>query len=381
MESELSLQPLHLRRRFLAGKYWLKSRYLNVNTECIGDLAILCQNSPFWLSKKKPLIVEMYNLLKEEPVYSCNVLDMYTLNIWCTAINLVNVVYCEVENITEPKRNYLPCNLKYLCESYVNIKFDGHYKIFSDASKDGHNVGAAFYDPQKDHHQKFRIHKNMCIMYAELFALKEALTYVSELDEDQFVILTDSRSALQHLARCTSNSRGTPIAYAILDIILNLRDLNKTVVLQWIPSHVGINGNEIVDGLAKEASSLGTPSTYPPFYTDLIGLVRDHCFELWKEFFDKRSRDCGIWYKTVQTWPLRYPWFDLCKMGRNEIVMALRLRSGHLPLNKFAYLMRKVESPNCSECGVIEDVYHVLMECVRNEAFRRQIYCNNIPIQ
>lgn len=48
----------------------------------------------------------------------------------------------------------------------------------------------------------------------------------------------------------------------------------------------------------------------------------------------------------------------------------MRLRSGHIPLNSFAYLMGKVQSPDCSVCGKVEDVYHVIVECARNEAER-----------
>ncbi|KOB71057.1 Non-LTR retrotransposon CATS [Operophtera brumata] len=43
-------------------------------------------------------------------------------------------------------------------------------------------------------------------------------------------------------------------------------------------------------------------------------------------------------------------------LGRREIVTALRLRSGHIPCNKFSYLMRKITSPNCLSCNVIDGV-------------------------
>jgi hypothetical protein len=54
----------------------------------------------------------------------------------------------------------------------------------------------------------------------------------------------------------------------------------------------------------------------------------------------------------------------------------MRLRSGHIPLNKFGHLMGKVSSPNYDECDVPEEVYHVIMECVRNEAVRRRLAFN-----
>ncbi|CAH2234289.1 jg15016 [Pararge aegeria aegeria] len=57
-------------------------------------------------------------------------------------------------------------------------------------------------------------------------------------------------------------------------------------------------------------------------------------------------------------------------MSWTEVVTALRLRSGHIPLNSFAALMGKVPSPNCSECDVVEDVYHIIAECAQCEAER-----------
>ncbi|CAH2102213.1 unnamed protein product [Euphydryas editha] len=35
--------------------------------------------------------------------------------------------------------------------------------------------------------------------------------------------------------------------------------------------------------------------------------------------------------------------------------------------------MKKVASPLCSECRMVEDVYHIMLECVRNEDIRSQI--------
>lgn len=52
------------------------------------------------------------------------------------------------------------------------------------------------------------------------------------------------------------------------------------------------------------------------------------------------------------------------------MVVALRFRSGHNQLNKFAFMMTKVQSPHYSECGNAEEVYHIAMECKRNEVQR-----------
>lgn len=52
----------------------------------------------------------------------------------------------------------------------------------------------------------------------------------------------------------------------------------------------------------------------------------------------------------------------------------LRMRSDHIPSNKFLHLMGKTDSPNCSVCAIPEDIHHVLMECERNANERKQIF-------
>lgn len=114
-------------------------------------------------------------------------------------------------------------------------------------------------------------------MYVELLAISEALSYANSINYHNLVILTDSKSALQHIARCTSTIRGTPIAYIIIKQLLELQRKSKIIKLQWIPSHVGIIGNEIVDDLAKKACNDGIPLYFQPFFSDRLYLVKSYC--------------------------------------------------------------------------------------------------------
>ncbi|KOB68371.1 Non-LTR retrotransposon CATS [Operophtera brumata] len=84
------------------------------------------------------------------------------------------------------------------------------------------------------------------------------------------VILSDSRSALQHVARCASGFRGASIAYTILNKVLVLISQGASLRLQWIPSHVGLRGNEVADTLAREAISNGTEVFIKPDYSEVL---------------------------------------------------------------------------------------------------------------
>ena len=55
------------------------------------------------------------------------------------------------------------------------------------------------------------------------------------------------------------NSSSTPASSDILEcknLFRRLYDLLKQVVLQWIPRHGGITGNELADYLAKQVDSI-----------------------------------------------------------------------------------------------------------------------------
>lgn len=132
---------------------------------------------------------------------------------------------------------------------------------------------------------------------------------------------------------------------------------------------------EKTDRAAKLAISDGIPYRCLPVHSEVLGKVR-RCRQVWKEYFDERSLTKGIWYRTVQCQPPHVPWFDK-RLSRKRVVALLRLRSGHIPSNKFKHLMRLAVSPNCPECNKVEDVHHVLTECVRNEALRSDMSWHN----
>lgn len=295
---------------------------------------------------------------------------MFSMDTWVSNIGVQNIISDSIPKIDRAKRTYNSHELKVICKRFIEQKYEGWYYIFTDGSKDKSGAGSAFLDPNLGCNVKLKIDSDISIMHIEMIAIAEALEYISSIDFDRFVILTDSRSALLHLARCTSHVRGIPIAYRILESILGLKTRNKVVILQWIPSHIQLKENDEVDLLAKQAVTDGIPTSVLPTYQDYIKAVKKQCGNEWQEYFDHRSCEKGIWYRTIQPHIFRYPWIADVIYNRDVLKMALRLRSGHIPSSKFAYLMNKTNSPNCDECGIVEDVTHILMECVRNESFR-----------
>ncbi|GBL74192.1 hypothetical protein AVEN_231069-1 [Araneus ventricosus] len=89
----------------------------------------------------------------------------------------------------------------------------------------------------------------------------DSLSYFSCSNE--IWILKDSRSSIQHLTNWHRLRDNTG-----MNILNKLKSLSVSyrIHLQWIPSHVNIEGNEIADALAKagadDASVPSAPLTY-----------------------------------------------------------------------------------------------------------------------
>lgn len=109
-------------------------------------------------------------------------------------------------------------------------------------------------------------------------------------------------------------------------------------------------------------------------YVELLPKYKNKCYELWKEYFNQQSKEKGIWYRTIVSEPPHIPWFMNTKLSRKHAVIAHRLRSGHMPLNKFGFLMKKRSLSNCDVCGNIEDVTHLLSECSRFQSAREDLF-------
>ena len=126
--------------------------------------------------------------------------------------------------------------------------------IYTDGSIQNNGAaGCAFALPEFDIVKHFRLNSGISIYSAEIFAIEKAMSFaMKRVKHDKVCIFTDSKSVLQALQNRNCNRFDS-----ISNILNSMRDLmhkGKTVLLQWIPSHVGLKGNDMADKAAKEAS-------------------------------------------------------------------------------------------------------------------------------
>ena len=106
------------------------------------------------------------------------------------------------------------------------------------------------------------------------------LDYIEEANLSKVIIFSDSLYVLQSI----NNSK---IDNSVIQDI-NLRLLNmshRQIIFCWLPSHVGIRGNEKADKAAKSALSL-QPSNLKLPYTDFKPAINKYLFNKWQLIWD-----------------------------------------------------------------------------------------------
>ena len=174
-----------------------------------------------------------------------------------------------------------------------------------------------------------------------------ANTIRSRVDHNtQVVVLTDALSVLQAF-----NSGQLPQLEKALHDIQCLR-----TVLQWVPSHCGITGNEQADEMAK----MGARDEQPD---NAVCLTESKT--IIKALFKMPTR------------PDSYH-----SLTRQDQVIIFRLRTGHCRLNQHLHRkMKAVPSPLCS-CGEAEqDTHHILQDCGALGQLRKEMWPSPIPTE
>jgi ribonuclease HI len=242
------------------------------------------------------------------------------------------------------------------CE--VVEEFLDHIQLYTDGSKEGNRVACAMVTGSTLF--QCRLPDRCSIFTAELRAILLALDFIEGSHHDKFLILSDSLSSLQSIKNCNLDH---PLTRLILEKCHIFYEMGKNVSFCWLPSHVGIKGNEKADSAARAALSFQITEFKIP-YMDIKSTTEAHFVKVWQEHWN------NITFNKLK---LIKPNLGLTKLtsvrSRRDQTVLYRIRIGHTYLTH-CFLLKRDNHPQCSSCNCDLTVEHILLNCPALNAAR-----------
>ncbi|UYV70713.1 hypothetical protein LAZ67_8000346 [Cordylochernes scorpioides] len=193
---------------------------------------------------------------------------------------------------------------------------------------------------------------------SELTAILQALKLVEKNETKNIIIYTDSKAAIFAIKNCYySQDR------LLKNIAAEINKLNKNtkISLQWIPSHVGVPGNEEADRLAKEGAAGHPDAVNSETYLS----ARDHTNKLKLQLI--RNHKDSFHHSWYQAENLKK---QTLQLNRRESTQLARWKSGHL--RPLVYKEGAKSFPMCTRCKTEEATPQHLLNCIGKD--KRSLY-------
>ena len=194
-----------------------------------------------------------------------------------------------------------------------------------------------------------------CSYDEEVHALEESISWLTTNHADEVIIVTDSQSLCLALLGD---------GFELDELRFKLRSFEHRVIIQWVPGHKEIPGNDMVDAVAKEAAKMMDAPELPVWQHSAAAFVKgvtkdlppenDRIKQVYKNFSKKKEIEEVLL--------------------REDQTMLAKLRSGHSTLLA-AYRKRIGMSESDTCCGIApQTLIHWMCECTANEDIRVEIF-------
>jgi ribonuclease HI len=241
--------------------------------------------------------------------------------------------------------------------------------IYTDGSKDDTGVAAAAVSNIAQF--SCRLPSEASIFSAEARAIRLALDIVDSSNFTSSYIFSDSMSCLQAIS---NHKFAHPDILEILEKCHNLQTNGKLVKFCWIPSHVGIKGNELADSAAKTALQLPISQNLNLIYSDLKRHINTYFIETWQNQWNQTAFNKLQAIKPI----IGETKLKSVTIRRDEVVLH-RARIGHTHLTQ-SYLLKRENAPECGLCQCLLTVQHIFLDCP-NYAHTRTKYFTVASLQ
>ncbi len=136
----------------------------------------------------------------------------------------------------------------------VKDRIHNPHIYYTDGSVNPNNLRAASAftmtaDNQQKYQRYIRISDGASTLQTELMAILIALSSKLSPPDNHIVIFTDSLAAIKVLDRANPEPQNIELVNKIIE---QAEMYTRSIEIHWIPSHIGIEGNEEADGLANK---------------------------------------------------------------------------------------------------------------------------------
>ena len=347
--------PLSLRRQMLGMRYALKLRQFP--THPAYPYVFSQDTLSLFLSRPRkyiPFCLRMQDLFARSGISLRDVMCVDTSSSppWQSVTPQINLSLSDVK-----KSETLPCEAQFRAKELM-LLYDGHVLTFTDGSKTKEGVGCAFVSGWDT--RSFSLPANSSVFSSELVAISKALSFIEVGDEVRHLILTD-------FWQLRSFYPSHPLVQDIIARLASLSQAGKSIQFCWIPSHVGIVGNELADAAARRAASAFCIRRLPLPARDFYPAAGSFVHSQWQQLWDAQGRN-----KLKELKPALTNWSSCSRKSRHQEVVLCRLRIGHTYATH-GHLLRGEERPQCPCGNEPLTVAHVLLTCQRYAEKRRRI--------
>ena len=361
--AETGLLPLHLQRELQVTKYLLKvSTY--PRSHPLYNLYYSFLDSPClhnWGTRHQPFIVRAISH------YLTQGISIPQFSPGSALTPLSPSCFSQIFfgfSLEKWNRRNTPQEGQQLFFHLFNTNYIDFFPIFTDGSKitAPASTSSAIYLPHFQLTRTWKLLPEHSIVFAELYAIFQALLFAEQfLPPQKVIIFCDSKVALQIIATPKPHSYHR-IYYHIHSCLLKLFSTPSWVIhFQWVPSHIGITPNEIVDKAAHLAHTLVSLTITSLEIRETGGLLNKVYRALWDQELQPFlfTSHLGQFRVDSSAHPHTY-----ISHNRRLDTAFTRLRIGHTRLNSHLCRLGITGQPFCPWCPtIVEDIPHFLLHC------------------